>query len=244
MESEESPPPTFVDDYYKKIAQTQRIYQTLTSSESVLLFRTSRLDMRSITLNNISGLVPSRLAYFLHNLKQVPVTLYLSVAGEWEFLTEGKLGGNSGLTLKGEAYGRALHDYMAKEMDGDPFVIMSSGQKRSRQTCRFLMQNRRLGDSSPTSPLMSPTDSHLHFFAEDDRQAVTQLRCRAHFFPTLDELSFGFCEGMTEEQAAAAYPDFTERCRHNPYTATWPNGESVKQVFESRLEPHIRNYRE
>ncbi len=57
--------------------------------------------------------------------------------------------------------------------------------------------------------------------------------------PTLDDISYGDFDGQPVETVVRTLPRTWAGIQQDPYNTAWPNGESVKQVFESRLEQHI-----
>ena len=57
--------------------------------------------------------------------------------------------------------------------------------------------------------------------------------------PTLNDVNHGDCERRTMADIKHVLPKTLAGVLENPYDNAWPNGESVRQVFETRLEPHI-----
>lgn len=89
------------------MAQHEAVYRTLNPiTDGNLSY--IRMEEEDTSLNMISGWMPSRLAYMLHNLSHTPVSLYLTRPGEYLDMISGHIGGNSRLTLRGEAYAIAL----------------------------------------------------------------------------------------------------------------------------------------
>eukprot|EP00758_Cryptobia_borreli_P002228 Tbor_TRINITY_DN2875_c0_g1::TRINITY_DN2875_c0_g1_i1::g.23132::m.23132 len=70
-------------------------------------------------LYRITGTVTTAMAHYLHNLRQHPPVLYLTLTGEYEYLIQGRLGGDSGLTAAGEAYAKVLHRFIVEDIDRD-----------------------------------------------------------------------------------------------------------------------------
>lgn len=108
-------PDNFVELYRQIMSQHEAVYCTLNPiTDGNLSY--IRIEEEDTSLNMISGWMPSRLAYMLHNLSHTPVSLYLTRSGEYLDMVSGHIGGNSRLTLRGEAYAIALFEYFTKEL--------------------------------------------------------------------------------------------------------------------------------
>ena len=99
---------------------------------------------REMSMNNISGFLPSRIAQFLINLHVQQRTIYLSRHGQSEYNRLGKIGGDSDLTEHGEAYALTLGRWAAENVmvheDGSPRAarLWTSSLLRTRQTARHI----------------------------------------------------------------------------------------------------------
>jgi broad specificity phosphatase PhoE/predicted kinase len=246
----------FVENYYEVVKNHERVARTLSTQHDNEYSFVRIANHNHVTLNRIEGVLATRLVYLLHNLWYEPYQLYFTVCGEWEDLVLGKLGGNSKLTEHGEDYATALAKYLADDVNththkprtipaqlassamseedeklmpsasgevdnssfdltyrptiqGPPLVIMCSVQTRARQTC---------------APIKSTPGLE---------------GCVFRYLPTLNDLSYGDCEEQTPEDIKATLPNTLRGIQADPYNNAWPNGESVKSLFESRLEQHI-----
>ena len=92
-----------------------------------------------IVLNRIRGYLPSRLVFFLSNLHLVSRPIYLTRHGESQYNLEGRIGGDSRLSARGEGYAERLGAWLNEELAGheDPQVWTSTLQ-RTRQTVEHL----------------------------------------------------------------------------------------------------------
>uniref|UniRef100_A0A0A9YXE0 Putative 6-phosphofructo-2-kinase/fructose-2,6-bisphosphatase n=1 Tax=Lygus hesperus TaxID=30085 RepID=A0A0A9YXE0_LYGHE len=191
--------------------------------------------------------MPSRLAYMLHNLSHTPACLYLTRPGEYVDMVTGHIGGNSRLTARGEAYAMAVYDYFKKELPPPKsFSIMSSCSKRCVQTVSHFFQHNTT-TTTPTSPLSNNNNSidEETNKAEDKHwprtihvpknNTGTELNFRVAFFPTLDNINHGDCEGLRFEDVYRTMPSTLQAINADPYYTAWPNGECIHQVYNSRL---------
>lgn len=215
----------FVADYYHLIQKSEAVYDTLNPVDDADYSYIRVEDREIFSLNQISGWMPSRLAYMLHNLNQTPTTVYLSRPGEYVDGAAGRIGGNSSLTARGFAYSQALFNYFKQEIGKDDFLsVMCSCATRATQTSASFA-----GVASLEMPHCNTASDSAPF------------RCRVVYFPSLDDINHGDCEGMLFKEVKETMPFTLQEMREDPYNTPWPNGECLHQVFNSRLEPHIHD---
>lgn len=231
----------FVEEYYKSIEKCEATYKTLNPITDVDLSYIRMEDTSVYSLNQISGWMPSRLAFMLHNLNPAPKPVYLTRCGEYVDLTYGRIGGNSGLTPRGMAYAEALLEYFTAELSKDDLLnVFCSCATRATQTATLFAaiekQEEELltaQEKTPTSTTASECPSEVH------RQLP--FHCRVGYFPSLEDINHGDCEGMLFSDIKQIMPYTIKEMKADPYHTPWPNGECLHQVFNSRLEPHIHD---
>eukprot|EP00796_Vickermania_ingenoplastis_P009171 gene9171-6450_t len=217
----------FVEEYYRSIKNCENGYKTLNPISDVDLSYIRIEDNAVYSLNQISGWMPSRLAFMLHNLNHTPTAVYLTRSGEYVDLSSGRIGGNSSLTARGTAYTQALFEFFQKELKPTEFLnVLSSCATRSTQTCAPFSKIALL-DEVPRDQESSTEPPPFH--------------CRVVYFPTLDDINHGDCEGMLISEVKQTMPYTIQEMKADPYYTAWPNGECLHQVFNSRLEPHIHD---
>lgn len=224
----------FIADYYRSIEKCEAGYQTLNPLTDADLSYIRMEDSVVYSLNQISGWMPSRLALMLHNLNHSPTPLYLTRSGEYQDLVYGRIGGNSSLTPRGIAFSEALFQYFCKEFDkGDFLNVFSSCATRSTQTSSPFLKISTVDEARnrhDDTAAAAPTSA-----------AEVPFNCRVFYFPTLDDINHGDCEGMLISDVKRTMPFTIQEMRADPYYTAWPNGECLHQVFNSRLEPHIHD---
>ena len=113
---------------------------------------------------------------------------------------EGKIGGDSPLSHRGEAYARALPDLVGQCVPADArLTIWTSTLQRTIATARFLAAAPGTGR--------------------------TKLEWKA-----LDELDSGVCDGLTYSEIAALYPDDFAARDDDKYNYRYRGGESYRDV--------------
>lgn len=125
-------PDAAVTDFRARIAHYERAYQPLEPDEGSYV---KLIDVgRELVAHKIQGYLPSRLVYFLMNLHPIPRPVYLTRHGESVFNAEGKIGGDSGLSLRGEAFAKRLGSWANERMMGTDGVLWTSTLKRTVET--------------------------------------------------------------------------------------------------------------
>nr|CCC91312.1 putative 6-phosphofructo-2-kinase/fructose-2,6-biphosphatase [Trypanosoma congolense IL3000] len=213
----------FVEEYYEKMEQLEAVYTSLDPVVDKDLTYIRIQDGEVFSLNNVSGWMPSRLAYMLHNLNPLPNNIYLTRSGEYVDLVDQRIGGNSHLTERGKAYSKAIYEYFRKEQQSEHFVVMSSCAVRCTETIQYF-----------ESCSILPNDSYLTSALDG-----AQLNCRVSYLPALDDTNHGDCDGMLLSDVCCTMPGTLKNILEDPYLTAWPNGECTHQVFNARLEPLI-----
>ncbi|RHW71576.1 6-phosphofructo-2-kinase/fructose-2 [Trypanosoma brucei equiperdum] len=215
----------FVEEYYEKMEQLEAVYTSLDPvvDKDLTYIRVENGEVFS--LNNISGWMPSRLAYMLHNLNPCSHNIYLTRSGEYIDLVDQRIGGNSPLTERGRAYGRAIFEYFRREHGAERFVVMSSCAVRCTETVHYFDKRNELSQDP--------------YFASGSTSPA--VNCRVSYLPTLDDINRGDCEGMLLSDVRRTMPGTLRNILDDPYLTAWPNGECTHQVFIARLEPLIHD---
>ncbi|CCW64093.1 unnamed protein product [Phytomonas sp. EM1] len=223
------PPDNFVQRYYENIARHEMMYEALNPIRDSELSYIQIQDNDIYFLNMISGWMPSRLAYMLHNFNQSQQNLYLTRAGEYVNLISGRIGGNSELTARGVAYSIALFNFFKEEVSAStPLLVMSSSSARCMQTARYFAEESAKGASNPSA-------------SDQEETKKVQLNCHVDYIPNLEDISYGDCDGLLLSDIRKTMHSTFLAIQADSYDTPWPNGESIRHVFNTRLEPHIHD---
>ncbi|CCW70215.1 unnamed protein product [Phytomonas sp. Hart1] len=223
------PPENFEQRYYENIARHESIYETLNPIRDTELSYIQIQENNIYSLNMISGWMPSRLAYMLHNFNQSQQNVYLTRAGEHVNLISGRIGGNSELTDRGVAYSIALFNFFKEEVGAsNPFQVMSSSSIRCMQTVRYFAEEsaKQMSNSCTSKP---------------GEAAAVKLNCNVNYIPTLEDISYGDCDGQLLTDISKTMLSTLQSIKADSYNTPWPNGECIQHVFNTRLEPHIHD---
>jgi len=95
-----------VADFRERIAHYESVYESV--SEKDLSWIKLIDGGREMACNNIRGFLPTRIMTFLVNLHMQRSPFYFTRHGQSEYNEYGQIGGDSGLTDRGEEYATAL----------------------------------------------------------------------------------------------------------------------------------------
>jgi len=203
-------------DFKARAALIEQDYETITEKE---LSWIKLVDGTQITMNNIRGFLPSRIAQFLMNLHLERRPFYFTRHGQSEYNRLGKIGGDSDLTEHGEEYATALAAWVKENVQVDaegrpqPTRLWTSSLQRTISTARHI--------------------EHEHIVQQNGQEYV-QMRPKR--YRNLDELYAGLCDGMTYEEIAAQLPEEARARKADKFEYRYPRGESYTDLI-ARLEP-------
>ncbi|RAL08568.1 putative vacuolar morphogenesis protein AvaB [Aspergillus homomorphus CBS 101889] len=127
-------------DFRERIRNYEKIYETIDDNEKSYTYVKLINVGSTVIINQIKDYLSSRLVYYIQNLHIKPRSIWLSRHGESEYNLTGKIGGDSNISERGEAYAKALPGLLKKS--GVPpntkIVIWTSTLKRTIQTARHL----------------------------------------------------------------------------------------------------------
>jgi len=132
-------PERAVADFRQRIATYARVYEPVSPDEGSFV---KLIDVgRRLEAHRIQGYLPSRLVYFLINLHPIPRPIYLTRHGESLYNVEQRIGGDSLLSPRGEAFAARLSGFVAKEIGEDrEMAIFTSTLRRTIETARTLVR--------------------------------------------------------------------------------------------------------
>ena len=210
-------------DFYERIRKYEQVYEPLGGTEPEKQYNFIKIvdGGREVSLNNIRGFLPSRIAQFLVNLHTHRRSFFFSRHGQSQYNRLSKIGGDSDLTEHGEAYALALGDWAVENVMKDetgqtvPARLWTSSLLRTRRTARHIPH-----PSVPYAPGEEPT--------------WVQMRPKA--FRNLDEIYAGVCDGMTYEEIKEKMPEEAKARKASKFLYRYPRGESYTDLI-ARLEP-------
>ncbi|XP_071961672.1 6-phosphofructo-2-kinase/fructose-2,6-bisphosphatase 1-like isoform X2 [Antedon mediterranea] len=123
-----------MNDFIKRIEHYKDAYEPLddTLDNELSFIKIINVGDRYL-VNKVKGHLQSRAVYYLMNIHITPRTIYLTRHGESMLNIEGKIGGDSDLSPRGELYSKALADYMETQNIKD-LKVWTSRLKRTAQT--------------------------------------------------------------------------------------------------------------
>ncbi|XP_043821799.1 6-phosphofructo-2-kinase/fructose-2,6-bisphosphatase 3 isoform X2 [Dromiciops gliroides] len=128
-----------MEDFMKRIDCYQVNYQPLDPDNydrDLSLIKV--LDVgRRFLVNRVQDYIQSRIVYYLMNIHVQPRTIYLCRHGESEYNVLGRIGGDSGLSIRGKKFSIALCKFL-EEQNLKDLKVWTSQLKRTIQTAEAL----------------------------------------------------------------------------------------------------------
>ncbi|KAF8920242.1 6-phosphofructo-2-kinase-domain-containing protein [Mucidula mucida] len=123
-------------DFLRRISEYEKVYETITEPNLSYL-RIVNVG-HTVTMSRINGYLSSRIAYYLMNLHVKPRNVFFSRHGESQFNVEGKIGGDSPLSVNGMQYAKALPALVIENVGDRPLTVWTSTLQRTIQTAQAL----------------------------------------------------------------------------------------------------------
>jgi broad specificity phosphatase PhoE len=124
-----------VRDFRARIGHYERAYEPLAEEQRSFV---RLIDVgRRVEMNRVEGGLASQVVFFLTNLHITPRPLLLMRHGESEYNALHRIGGDSGLTARGQRFGAALSTVLP-ELVPSPPVVFTSTLRRTVQTASNL----------------------------------------------------------------------------------------------------------
>ncbi|KAJ3100630.1 Fructose-2,6-bisphosphatase, partial [Phlyctochytrium bullatum] len=134
-------PEKAVEDFMARIRHYELTYETITPEElgSRISF-VKLIDVGDqVIVNKVRGYIQSRIVYFLMNLNITPRCIYFSRHGESAFNVEGKIGGDSDLSPRGQLFARKLPEVIKQQLGEDTnLTVWTSTLRRTIQTAAYI----------------------------------------------------------------------------------------------------------
>lgn len=132
-------PEQAAQDFRERIEIYEKAYETIDDEESDLTYIKLMNVGKNVVINRIQDYLQSRVIYYLMNLHIRRRSIWLSRHGESEFNLTGQIGGDSGLSPRGEMYAEILPVLLRKAVGNDrPLTVWTSTLKRTIATARHL----------------------------------------------------------------------------------------------------------
>ncbi|CCH43667.1 putative 6-phosphofructose-2-kinase [Wickerhamomyces ciferrii] len=216
-------------DFTGRLANYEKAYQTIEDEEGLQYIK--MIDVgKKVVAYNIQGFLASQTIYYLLNFNLKERQIWITRHGESEDNVNGRIGGDSNLTPRGQKFANALSKFIEHERNvfrksqNEKYIeLESKGEIHNIPTDpNFLVW---------TSMLQRAIQTAKHF--PDDEYYVKEIRM-------LNELSAGICEGLTYAEIQQKYPEeFNSRVKDKlRYRYPGIGGESYLDVI-NRMRPII-----
>ncbi|XP_060149910.1 6-phosphofructo-2-kinase/fructose-2,6-bisphosphatase 2 isoform X10 [Globicephala melas] len=128
-----------MEDFLKRIECYKVTYQPLDPDnydKDLSFIKVINVGQRFL-VNKVQDYIQSKIVYYLMNIHVHPRTIYLCRHGESEFNLLGKIGGDSGLSVRGKQFAQALRKFLEEQEIAD-LKVWTSQLKRTIQTAESL----------------------------------------------------------------------------------------------------------
>ncbi|CAM1509351.1 Fc.00g030900.m01.CDS01 [Cosmosporella sp. VM-42] len=128
-------------DFRNRIRNYEKVYRTIDANgdEADLTYLKIMDVGKQVIISRIQDYLQSRIVYYLMNLHIRPRSVWLSRHGESLYNLDGRIGGDTLLSPRGEQYARKLPELVRKSVGDDrPLTVWTSTLRRTIATSRFL----------------------------------------------------------------------------------------------------------
>lgn len=230
-----------IEDFLLRLRNYEKAYEPISSEEEAdPLFQYVKFINvgQKFECGNIKGFLSGQTVFFLLNFNLLPRQIWITRHGESVDNQLGRIGGDAGLTNRGQRYAAAVAKFMKfkkeefrnrliKESADQLQILRKSGSRPPTPTNEPINQNFCVW----TSMLRRTIETANHF--EDIEFDVKEMRM-------LNELDPGICNGMTYQEIKSSYPHEYEARMKDKIRYRYPGigGESYLDVI-NRLRPVI-----
>lgn len=208
-----------LQEFQRRIGHYEQAYESVSETDLSWIRILRGGSSNQITMHNIKGFLPSRIAQFLMNLNLDRRPFYFTRHGQSEYNRLGKIGGDSDLTEHGEEYAEALGRWVqgnvktASDGSPQPARLWTSSLRRTIRTARHISHEK----------VVLPN-------------GLEWVQMRPKRWRNLDEIYAGLCDGMTYEEIAGQFPEEALARKADKFEYRYPRGESYSDLI-ARLEP-------
>ncbi len=131
-------PDAAVADFLARIAHYERVYEEVVDDEGMFVKVID--EGKKVIVHQIDGNILSRVVFFLMNLRTKRRPLWLVRHGESIFNVEDRIGGDSDLSPRGQAFARSLATFMQTRRNDETISVWTSNLRRTIQTAAHLRE--------------------------------------------------------------------------------------------------------
>lgn len=129
-------------EFQAMIARCNEVYEPLSADKNgcqswIQIFGS---PVVRVQMNLIHGYLMGRIVFFIMSFRTLKHEIYISRHGESMYNTEGKLGGNSGLSEQGRTYAKKLGEFIRsqKDLKENGLTVWSSTMRRTCETASYV----------------------------------------------------------------------------------------------------------
>ncbi|KAH8927862.1 fructose-2,6-bisphosphatase [Atractiella rhizophila] len=131
-------------DFRKRIKHYEDHYETIDSQLERHLSWCKLVNVgHTVETNKIETYLQSRVVFYLMNLHLTPRSIFFTRHGESQFNLEGKIGGDAGLSVRGQKYAEQLPNLIHSIIGDAPLNVWTSTLRRTVQTAANLPYEKK-----------------------------------------------------------------------------------------------------
>ena len=236
-------PEASLRDFKKRVEMYQKSYVPLGEYEEQNdMSYIQMVDVgRKLVAHQIKGFLSTQTVSYLMNFNLAPRQIWLTRHGESMDNVQGKLGGDSSLSLKGQKFAKDLAVFLGQERN--------TWEQNYAQKQEDLTFPPRSGSITPPNPQCSKTPADGRHFCVWTSMLKRSIETAKHFdeeefdikeMKMLDEINAGLFEGCTYEEIKKQSPREFHMRRNDKLQYRYPGlgGESYLDVI-NRLQKVI-----
>jgi broad specificity phosphatase PhoE/predicted kinase len=129
-------PELAVRDFRERISQYEDSYEPIDDPDKSWV---KLIDVgRQFVVNRMEGYLSSRLIFFLMNIHPAHRKIWLTRHGESRYNVEGRIGGDTQLSPRGERYAAQLGEFIRQQQGTDGLIVWTSTLRRAVDTAAHL----------------------------------------------------------------------------------------------------------
>lgn len=207
-------PDESLNDFKQRLENYDTVYEPMDDSEGYPYIKMINVGTKLIS-HRIKGFLASLTMYYLLNFNLSERQIWITRSGECQDNVEGKIGGDTSLTERGQKYAHALTKFIGKQrLMFEERLTKESETVTSTDERSFFIW---------TSMLKRSIESAQYF--DENEYPTKQMKM-------LDEINGGDIDGLTFEQFKQKYPQEYDDRQHDKLLYRYPGsgGESYMDV--------------
>lgn len=225
-------PQDSLSDFKQRLQNYLEAYETIEDEEEFQYIKMIDIGKKVVSYN-IEGFLASQTVYYLLNFNLSYRQIWITRNGESEYNVEGRMGGDSSLTVRGEKYSKALYKFLDQQRQAlfETELKQLEELKKSQTTNESgsgqeKLKGRRIFKDFFVWTSMRKRAIETGKYFDINDYALKEMRM-------LDEINAGIFEGLTFQEFENNFPVDFEKRQQDKLRYRFPGigGESYLDVI-------------